>query len=97
MPAESDVLIDATSLAQGDADAHTPIALESLRPELIVGGVSTDPPQTPLLRDAAERGCRTFDGLAVFLEQMAVGFHAWTGIDPDRGVMCEAVEEYLEL
>jgi shikimate dehydrogenase len=96
-PADIDVLIDATSVGQGNAEAMPPLGLESLRPELIVASVSTDPPRTRLLREAAQRGCRTIDGLDVFLEQAAIGFQAWTGIEPDRGVMREAVEEFLEL
>jgi shikimate dehydrogenase len=71
--------------------------LESLRPELLVADVTPDPPQTPLLHEAAAKGCKTLDGLTMFIEQVAVSFQLWTGVDPDRGVLREAVEEYWEV
>ena len=33
----------------------------------------------------------------MFIEQVAIGFQMWTGIDPNRQVLREAVEEFLEL
>ena len=43
------------------------------------------------------RKCRTVDGLTALVEQIAVDFHLWTTLDPDRQLMREAVEEFLEL
>jgi shikimate 5-dehydrogenase len=33
----------------------------------------------------------------MFIEQAAMSFQLWTGVDPDRQVLREAVEEFLEL
>ncbi|MBN2477389.1 MAG: shikimate dehydrogenase [Pirellulales bacterium] len=97
VPAEADLLINATSIGREDPDARAPIAAESLRPGLIVADVTTDPPQTWLLREAAVRGCTTLDGLAMYIDQVAVALKIWTGVDPDCDVMREAIEEFLEL
>jgi shikimate dehydrogenase len=97
VPADAEILIHATNLSRESPDALPPIDLASLRPELFVADVSPDQPQTPLLRAAAEKGCKTLDGLTMFIEQVAVSFQKWTGIDPDRGVLREAVEEYWEV
>ena len=59
--------------------------------------VAPDRPQTPLLHAAAAKGCKTLDGLTMFIEQVAVSFQLWTGVDPDRSVLREAVEEYWEV
>jgi shikimate dehydrogenase len=96
LPLEADVLINATSIGGQDEDAP-PLDYESLKPQLLVADVCTDPPQTPLLHQAAERGCKTVDGLSIFIEQVALAVKLWTGVDPDRGVLREAVEEYLEV
>lgn len=97
LPPEAEILIHATSLGQGAADAALPLALDSLRPEVLVADVTPDLPQTRLLSEAAGRGCRTIDGLSMFIEHVALGFQLWTGVDPDRQVLREAVEEFLEL
>lgn len=97
VPAETDLLINATSLGAEDPDAVLPIRLESLTPEMIVADMTADPPRTWLLREAEQRGCTTLDGLAMFIEQAAIGIKIWTGVDPDRDVMRDAVEEFLEL
>jgi shikimate dehydrogenase len=97
VPAEADVLIHTTSIGRQDGNALVPLLYDSLRPELLVADVSTDPPQTRLLHEAAGRGCKTVDGLSIFIEQVALAVKLWTGVDPDRDVLRDAVEEYLEV
>jgi shikimate dehydrogenase len=96
-PPETEVLVHATPLGTGDEDDRVPLDLESLSPATLVADVVTNPPRTRLLRQAAERGCPTLDGLEVLIAQTAVNFRLWTGVDPDLGAMREAVEEFLEL
>jgi len=97
LPAETDLLINATSLGREDPDAQVPIVLDDLRPESIVADVTTNPPQTWLLREAVGRGCSTLDGLEMYIDQVAIALQLWTGVDPDCDVMREAIEEFLEL
>jgi shikimate dehydrogenase len=97
VPAEADVLVNATSIGLNDADAHVPIEAASLRPGLFVADVVFNPPQTRLLEEATARGCTTLDGLGMLVAQGAIGFALWTGVEPDTEVMREAVEEFLGL
>ena len=97
VPAETDVLINATSIGFGDAEARVPLDLRNVTPEVIVADVTANPPRTRLLHEAHSRGCRTLDGLEMFIDQAAISFKLWTGVDPDLVVMREAVEEFLEL
>jgi shikimate dehydrogenase len=97
VPANADILINATSVGHSDAQARVPVAVDSLRPELIVADVIFNPPRTWLIRTAAERGCRTLDGLGMLVNQAVISFKIWTGVEPDAGVMREALEEFLEL
>jgi shikimate dehydrogenase len=46
--------------------------------------------ETPFLREAASRGCRTLDGLEMLVQQGAEAFRLWTGVEPEVGVMREA-------
>ena len=95
VPPEAEILIRATSKLAGDA--RLPLAIDSLRPELLVADATPGLLQTPLLGEAAQRGCKTVNGLAMFIEQVATSFQLWTGVEPRRQVLCEAVEEFLEL
>ncbi|MEN6459274.1 MAG: shikimate dehydrogenase [Thermoguttaceae bacterium] len=97
VPPEADLLIHATSLEQDAAEVPLHLSVESLRPELIVADATAGVRQTWLLDQAAARGCRTVDGLAIFLEQVAAGLRLWTGVDPKRQLLSEAAEEFLGL
>jgi shikimate dehydrogenase len=94
---EAAIFINATSIGLGDDSARVPIAANSLRPNLIVADVVFNPPQTWLIRTATDRGCRTIDGLGMLVNQAVISFKIWTGIDPDAGVMRDALEEFLEI
>jgi shikimate dehydrogenase len=97
IPPETHVLINATSIGLGDESARAPVDLVSLRPELIVADVVFNPPQTWLLREAAQRGCRTLDGLGMLVNQAVISFKIWTGREADANVMRDALEEFLEV
>lgn len=97
IPESAAIFINATSVGLGDEDARLPVAAGSLRPELIVADVVFNPPQTWLIRTAADRGCRTIDGLGMLVNQAVISFKIWTGREPDANVMRDALEEFLEI
>jgi shikimate dehydrogenase len=97
IPESIAIFINATSIGLGDGSARVPVDVPSLRPELIVADVVFNPPQTWLIRTAAERGCRALDGLGMLVNQAVICFKIWTGRDPDAAVMREALEEFLEI
>ncbi|MGA2615804.1 MAG: shikimate dehydrogenase [Spirochaetia bacterium] len=94
VPAESDVVINATSIGLfPDVDAELPLDVQTLRPQMVVADVIPNPPRTRLVRSAADRGCRVIDGLGMLVNQGVIGVKYWTGIDPDPSVMRAALEE----
>ena len=95
IPAETDLFINATSIGLGDYNARVPLDINSLRAGLLVADVIFNPPRTRLIRDAAERGCVTLDGLGMLVQQAVIGFQIWSGITPDAVLMREALEEFL--
>src|SRR5438876_1089299 len=97
IPEHAQIFVNATSIGLGDDSARAPLAVESFRPELIVADVIFNPPQTWLLREAADCGCRTLDGLGMLVNQAVISFQIWTGQSPDANVMREALEEFLEI
>ena len=97
VPPETHVVVNATSIGAGDAQARLAIRVDTLSPDMLVADMVANPPQTWFIRQAAQRGARTIDGLEIFIAQAAVNFRLWTGVDPDLAVMREAIEEFLEL
>jgi len=97
IPDDVEIFINATSIGLGDADAVTPVDVDTLRENLVVADVIFNPPATKLIRDAQERGCTTLDGLGMLVNQAVIGFQIWTSVEPSAAVMREALEEYLEI
>jgi shikimate dehydrogenase len=95
VPAEADVVVQATTVGMDDAEARLPVRWSD------GGGIAADvvivPPRTAFLRDAEAHGYRTLDGLGMLVEQAVFGFRWWTGRDPDAGAMRDALERELRL
>ena len=94
---EIDVLVNATSIGMNDDDAAVDIDFTSRGDNLLVADVIVNPPDTRFLREARDHGTKTIDGVGMLVNQGVIGFELWTGIQPDEGVMRDAVEEYLEI
>jgi len=94
---ETDLLVQATAIGLRDARAAVPVDTELLSDRLIVADVIHNPPRTKFLREAAKRGCTVLDGVAMLVNQAARDFSIWTGIEPDKSIMRESVEEFFEL
>jgi shikimate dehydrogenase len=91
----TDAPLDASTLGPALADAHllihgTPIGMhpkiehscvpkELLHPGLTVMDIVYNPLNTQLLQDAQAAGCRTIQGIEMFLHQAVAQFELWTG------------------
>ena len=75
-------VINATSLGM-DGKAELPIPLQGLKKNTLVTDIVYTPLNTPLLENAAKRGCRTVDGLGMLIHQAIPGFERWFGVKPD--------------
>jgi len=95
VPPETEVVINATSIGLGDAEARVPLAIQTLESDMVVADVIFNPPETRLIREARQRGCQTLDGLGMLVNQAVIAFKIWTSRDADAGVMRDALEEFL--
>ncbi len=91
------LLVNASSLSTADPAAALPIELAGQAANGIVVDVSYGSPSTWLTQQAAKRGCKVIDGAELYVEQTALAFSTWTGVQPDKTAMHEAAEEFLEL
>jgi shikimate dehydrogenase len=97
LPDEADILVNATSIGlYPDVEGRINLDTASLRPGLVVADVITNPPRSPLIRDAEARGCVTLDGLGMVVNQGVIGIKYWTGVDVDAGVMRRTLEDLFK-
>lgn len=88
---DADIIINTTSVGMAPDSDLSPLAGRLLNPEMIVMDVVYTPLNTRLLADARATGCRTVDGLSMFIHQGAAQFKIWTGKDPDLEIMRNAL------
>ena len=91
------VLVNATSLGSTKPDAKLDVDVASFSPQLVVVETAYNTWRTWLSTQAAQKGCRTIDGLSIYVEQTALALQSWTGKLPDTAAMREAAEEFLEV
>lgn len=96
IPPDVDLLVNTTSVGLfPDVEARLPIDLDTLRPGMIVCDVIPNPPETQLLRAAADRGCVTLDGLGMLVNQAVICIRLWSESEPSPQVMRQALLEAL--
>jgi shikimate dehydrogenase len=94
VPANANVVVNATSIGLAPhGDQRVPVAVNSLHSHMVIADVIFNPPQTVFLREAESRGCRTLDGLGMLVNQAATNFEFWTGVEPEKTVMCKVLED----
>ena len=92
---DSDILINTTSIGMFPDVDRTPVPQTVLKAGMIVFDAVYNPIETRLLQDAKKRGCRTVNGLTMFIQQAAEQFRLWTNIDPPIELMSNVVRETL--
>jgi len=86
----ADIVVNSTALGMYPAVESTPYPKEAFRPGTVVFDAIYNPRRTRLLEEAAEAGCRTAEGLEMFIRQAVLQFEFWTGVRAPIDVMREA-------
>jgi 3-dehydroquinate dehydratase/shikimate dehydrogenase len=79
---DTDILINATPVGMFPKINETPIDKDKLRSSMIVFDTIYNPIETKLLKEAKAQGCKTINGLSMFVHQAAAQFKLWTGQMP---------------
>lgn len=91
----TDILINTTSVGMHPKVRRSPISPEVLDPELTVMDIVYNPIETQLLKNAKRIGCKTIDGVGMFVHQGAESLKIWLDIKPPIDVMRRVVLEKL--
>jgi shikimate dehydrogenase len=95
-PNHYEVLINTTPVGMHPDTDATPVAKEDLSKDMVVMDIVYNPLKTRFLKEAAARGCRTINGVAMFVFQGAHQFELWTGKKAPVDIMQDAVLETLK-
>jgi shikimate dehydrogenase len=76
-----DLLVNCTPVGTkgSETEGQSPLDAEWLPREGVVFDLLYNPPETPLLKSARERGLKTVSGLGMLVYQAAESFRLWTG------------------
>lgn len=92
---DADILINATPVGMHPKEQETPVDRKLLRPGLVVFDLVYEPLETRLLREAAQIGAKTVNGLSMLVHQGAASFEIWTGVKAPIEVMMRAATREL--
>lgn len=94
LPADTDIVINATAIGlYPNIDQQLDLKWETLSSDMVVADGIHNPPMTPLLRMAQQKGCKFVNGQQMLVHQGAIGIRYWTGITVDTGVMHNALSQ----
>ena len=97
IPSDTDILINATSIGFSPNVTDKPdIDYTTITPEMCVCDVILNPAETIFLKTAAENGAKTITGLGMLVQQAALNFTLWTGVEAPVDVMEDALKKEFE-
>ncbi len=88
---EVSLIVNCTSMGMvhGPDETGSPLSV-GIPPTALVNDLVYNPPETPLLREAARAGAATLGGIQMLVYQGAASFEMWTGQAAPVPVMLEA-------
>ena len=89
------LLINCTSIGMHPNVDAAPVPAEYLTPDLTVFDTVYNPAETLLFKHARQKGVKTIDGIAMFVNQAAAQFRFFTSHSANPGLMREVVLEKL--
>jgi len=94
--ANTDILVNATSVGMSPNSHETPVDAEFLCSNMVVFDIIYNPFPTRLLQEAKTAGARTIDGLEMLVCQGALSFEKWTGQKPPVDLMRQSAMRLLQ-
>lgn len=95
VPSGTDLVVNATSVGMADPAEPVAVDLEAMGSHGVAADVVISAEPTAFIADADRRGVVAIAGAAMLVEQAAISFQLWSGLDPDRDVLRTALIETL--
>ena len=98
VPAETYILSNATSVGlYPDVDQKPDINYDSIHSGMVVTDVIFNDPNSLFLQEAVKRGAKTINGLGMLVNQGALNFTLWTGVEAPIDVMTDTLKKEFGL
>ena len=91
IPDNTDILVNATPIGFVNKEEKPNVEYESIKPEMVVCDVIPNTMSTRFLEEAKKIGCKKFHGMQMRVNQGAIAFELWTGLDAPVEVMLDAL------
>ena len=96
--ADTDILSNATSVGlYPDVDQKPDIQYDSIKAGMVVSDVIFNDPNSLFLQEAEKRGAKTINGLGMLVNQGALNFTLWTGVEAPIDVMTATLKKEFGL
>ena len=93
-----DILVNATSLGlYPNTHEKPPINYDSVTGDMVVCDVIFNDPNTIFLAEAKKRGTKTINGLGMLVNQGALNFTLWTGVEAPKNIMIQTLKHEFNL
>lgn len=92
---DANLLINCTPVGMHPNVEETPVPKDCLRKNMTVMDIVYNPLKTGLLKNALEIGCKIINGLDMLVNQAALSFKIWTGMDAPLEIMKKVAFEAL--
>lgn len=98
IPEGTEILINGTCVGLFPNYGETPdVNFDQITPGMIVCDVVFNPVMPEFLKRAEANGAKIITGIGMLVNQAALNFKIWTGLDADRKIMMDAlVKEFTE-
>ena len=98
VPEKTDILANATSVGLfPNTDCKPDICYDTITDRMVVTDVIFNDPNSLFLGEAKARGAKTVNGLGMLVEQGALNFKLWTGVDAPVELMTEVLRKEFNL
>ncbi len=98
IPEDTQILVNATSVGlYPNVDQKPDIDYDSVTGRMAVCDVIFNDPHTLFLQEAEKRGAKTVNGLGMLVNQGALNFTMWTGVEAPRELMFEVLKQEFGL
>ena len=98
VPADTDIFSNATSVGLfPNIDQKPDVKYDTVKSDMIVTDVIFNDPNSLFLQEAARRGAKTINGLGMLVNQAAMNFTLWTGVEAPVDLMTETLRKEFDL
>lgn len=95
LPTEVNLFFSASCWHKEQDEPAARLLAPHFRQDCVVGDARVRSGHSPLLREAAERGAHTVEGVEILAYEVREALRLWTGVLPPIGVLLDAAEEFL--